>query len=109
MISTPPPFFYPPKPLEGGGAYHETDGIYMILFVDFFNSKRKNHLHMVELNHANTMENMFILVFLRVMILGCGRQKYKQESFLKKSVNSFFLTCLFVRRGGFWWEDPNFV
>ena len=86
--------------------------IYMILFFDFFKSKRKNHLHMADINHANIMKNMYILVFLRT-ILGCGRRKYNQESFLKKSVNSFFLTCVCVcvcveRRVGEW-EDPNFV
>ena len=82
----------------------------MILFFDFFKSKRKNHLHMADINHANSMKNMYILVFLRT-ILGCGRRKYNQESFLKKSVNSFFLTCVCVcveRRVGEW-EDPNFV
>ena len=50
---------------------------------------------MADINHANSMKNMYILVFLRT-ILGCGRRKYNQESFLKKSVNSFFLTCLCV-------------
>ena len=46
----------------------------MILFFDFFKSKRKNHLHMADINHANSMKNMYILVFLRTIFLDVGAE-----------------------------------